>query len=366
MIDKKQNILIVDDEPGNLQLMGQILREDYDVSFAINGEKALELVEKISPDLILLDVMMPKINGYEVCQQLQENQKTKKIPVIFVTTKDQEEDETKGLELGAVDYISKPVSASIVKARVKNHLELKQAREEVERQNERLKVLLQMREDMGNMIVHDMRTPLSSILGYTQLLSMRDGVLPQFSSYLKSILNAGNSLNSFINDLLVLAKTENEKLSLNYSQVEIKSLLEEIKNIHNPSAELKKINLLVVTPEEPCTIKVDAKLFHRVLDNLITNALKFTQPNKSIILRAEYLENHSKQARFQVIDEGPGIPPEQREQIFDKFAIMQLKKKGVSQIGLGLAFCKVAIDAHEGEIFMTANEPQGSIFTIEI
>jgi len=129
MQQKRQSILIVDDMPTNIEILNEILGNDYEILFATNGEDAINIASNVSPDLILLDVVMPDIDGYEVCRRLKSNEKTKDIPVIFITSMDHEEDESKGLNIGAIDYITKPISSSIVKARVRNHLELKTYRD---------------------------------------------------------------------------------------------------------------------------------------------------------------------------------------------------------------------------------------------
>lgn len=139
MSDEKKHILIVDDEPNNLQLMRQVLEDQYKLAFATSGQKALKIVYEINPDLILLDIVMPDVNGYEICKNLKSDEHTRDIPIIFITAMGDEIDEAKGLEMGAVDYIIKPISRHIVRARVKNHLELKQARKDLEKQNRFIK-----------------------------------------------------------------------------------------------------------------------------------------------------------------------------------------------------------------------------------
>jgi two-component system sensor histidine kinase/response regulator len=366
----EHSILIVDDTPENLDVLDEILRGDYRIKVAVNGRSALKIAESTSPpDLILLDIMMPEMDGYEVLQRLKAEPKTSKIPVIFITAKSEPEDEKRGLELGAVDYITKPISPAIVSARVKNHLELKLAREELEKQNEQLKAMLQIREDMANMIVHDMRTPLASIMSFAELLAMKNGVLPEYLKYLQNIQTQANRLNSFLNDMLVLAKTEKTQLLLNRSPVDLRQMAETVVNMYSGMSRLKQISLVMeLPPEDGQTLSLDGNLFQRVLDNLVSNALKFAPTESKIILHIQYPENgaEKKPLRIQVIDEGPGIPPEQRERLFNKFAIVEMKRKGVQQVGLGLAFCKMVVDAHGGRIFVTDNHPKGSIFNIEI
>ncbi len=215
MTDKRYRILVVDDEPTNLQLMMQILNDRYQLAFAANGIKALEIAQKMETDLILLDIMMPDMDGYEVCRKLKGDEKTKHIPVIFVTAKDEVDDETRGLRLGAIDYITKPISPSIVKARVKNHLELKLAREKIEKQKKRLedqnRELLEagrLREDVERITRHDLKTPLNAIIGYPRMM-MADGNLPaDHLEYLKMIEEAGLMMLNMINLSLDIFKME--------------------------------------------------------------------------------------------------------------------------------------------------------------
>ncbi|MBF0112908.1 MAG: response regulator, partial [Desulfamplus sp.] len=166
----KKNILIVDDTEANIDILVDTLGDDYEVSVAMDGESAIEDVRTNPPDLILLDIMMPGIDGYEVCRRLKADEKSKAIPIIFITALSQVEDETKGLKLGAVDYVTKPISPSIVKARVENHLELKQAREELERQNHILQENIHLREEIDRISRHDLKTPLNSIISIPRIL----------------------------------------------------------------------------------------------------------------------------------------------------------------------------------------------------
>ena len=144
--DRKYTVLLVDDGPGNIDLLGEVLKQNYDIKVALNGEKALKIARSENPpDIILLDIMMPDMDGYEVCRRLKSNAQTHDIPVIFVTSMSEIENETKGFEIGAIDYITKPISSSIVRARVKNHLELKEAREYLKKQNEILEIRVEER-----------------------------------------------------------------------------------------------------------------------------------------------------------------------------------------------------------------------------
>ena len=161
----KSIVLVVDDVAENIDVLAGALADDYDVKIALNGEDALDIAfSKPYPDLILLDIMMPGMDGYEVCQRLKENKDTQDIPVIFVTAMDEMEDEAKGFTVGGVDYITKPIRTPIVLARVKAHLELEMAREHLKEQNRILKENLRLREDVDSIIRHDLKTPINVVM----------------------------------------------------------------------------------------------------------------------------------------------------------------------------------------------------------
>lgn len=358
-----ETILVVDDTPENIQILDDILTDEYIVKIALHGEMAIDITKSESPDLILLDIMMPNLDGYEVCRILKSMEDTKDIPIIFITAKNEIEDETKGLDLGAIDYILKPVNPSIVRARVRSHLKLRRAQEQVKRQNEQLKKLLQLREDFVHMAIHDMRSPLCTVLGVNELLKVKvDEKGLEFLEYSK---NAINTLNSLVNEILILARMENDTLLLNRSLVNLEKLVTMVTDMQMTTAKPKNISFEIDIPKQLPLLDVDVKLFQRLLDNLIGNAIKFSPKDNTIVIRIQYLMEKSC-VLLQIIDNGPGIPKEERERVFDKYAIVELKKKGVSQVGLGLAFCKMVVESHGGRIYVTGNEPKGSIFNIEI
>ena len=202
--DKKSRILIVDDTPRNIQVLGAILRQEgYQLNIAQNGLQALEVVEDTLPDLILLDVMMPELDGFETCTRLKKESRTKDIPIIFLTAKVETEDIVKGFEIGAVDYVIKPFNQTELLARVKTHLELKFARERVEQQNQELKANSKMREELSNMIVNDIQKPLTGVLSMATQIKMKTDD-PDLIEYAEKIEQNTNRVDSFMNDMLVL------------------------------------------------------------------------------------------------------------------------------------------------------------------
>jgi two-component system sensor histidine kinase/response regulator len=358
-------ILIVDDEPSARETLEALLfREGYELAFAASGPEALACLDELAPDVILLDVMMPGMDGFKVCQRLKTDKRWRHIPIILVTGLDSKEDLALGLAVGADDFLSKPVNGLELRARVRSMLRIK-------KQHDELEATLRLREDLAGMIVHDMRTPLASILGFSELLLRRNLATPEGLKYMDRIHNQAHRLNSFLNDMLMLAKMEHGKPILNRSIVDMNQLVLEVEKSHSVIARSKMVHLAIDLPEESRQISLDANLFQRMLDNLISNALKFSPAESTVTLRVEYPEAKTASSlqgprvRIQVLDEGPGIPEEHRDRIFDKFGIVALKERDISQVGLGLAFCKMVVEAHGGQIFVDANEPQGSVFTVK-
>jgi two-component system sensor histidine kinase/response regulator len=355
----RATILVVDDSPDTLTLISGLLRDQYRVKIANRGEPALAIAATTpQPDLILLDIMMPEMDGYEVCTQLKAKASTQNIPVIFLTAKTDIEDEQYGFELGAVDYITKPVSPPILLARVQTHLNLKSA-------YDRLQRLLKFREDMVNMIVHDLRNPLSSILPIADTLLESPELPPERrQKMLQLIQTGGKQLQILVEDLLLKAKLESSTLSLKRQPTNLCELCELALKELEAMAARKHIHLRPeFAPPPHRLINVDALLFRRAIENLITNAIKFSPSQSEITVSVNYPETTG--AVIAVADQGPGIESRLRERIFEKYEIGPTLE-GVPQLGLGLAFCKIIVEAHASKISVADNPPQGSIFTIEI
>lgn len=360
-------ILVVDDDPiAHDILEGFLFQENYHLVFARSGAEALALLNDLAVDIILLDVMMPDLDGFEVCRRIKSNEKWRHLPVILITALGSKTDLARGFEAGADDFLHKPVSDIELRARVRAMLRLK-------KQYDELQATLRLREDLAHMIVHDMRSPLSTILGYSELILLRDELSFESSEDVRRIHTQAVSLNSFLNDMLLLAKMEANQLLLHHSTVDVVGLIKLVQQNYNVVAELKKIRLVLDLPDKSVPSCLDSALFHRVIDNLLSNAIKFSPSGSTVTIRVEYprqkdgAQSNRPQLRLEVIDEGPGIPEEHQQRIFDKFEIVAMSQKdGTTQIGLGLAFCKMVTEAHGGRIFVRPNQPAGSIFTVEI
>jgi two-component system sensor histidine kinase/response regulator len=372
---KPASLLVIDDKPTNLEVIESLLSdEDYDIHYASSGPKALERLDSIKPDVILLDVMMPEMDGMEVCRRIKANSSWCHIPIIMVTILDAKEDLARCMDAGADDFISKPVNGIELRARVRSMLRMKQ-------QYDRVQSLLEMREDMVNMMVHDLRNPLSNILLSCGILQRNKFDENRKKKVIEQMLFSVNRLQSHIDTLLLLAKLESAKMVLNLVDEEVSLLARKVISNFLMLAEHKKINLTLDVPEKTYYIPVDIPIFMRILENLLANAIKFSPPHSEITIKIEYpetlseTESVSPKLRIQVIDEGPGVSPELQARIFEKYEIGDREASaqpnrvtGVKQTGLGLAFCKTAVEAHNGKIFVE-NRPspsKGAIFAIEI
>lgn len=354
---KKPSILIVDDDPNNFDVIeGLLYKFNYELFYTSSGKSALAQIDNISPDLILLDVMMPEMNGMEVCKIIKENKKWRCIPIIMVTALNDKNDLAQCLKMGADDFISKPVNGVELSARVHSMLRIKN-------QYDSLQEMLSLREEMTSIIVHDLRNPLTNIILCAGILKMPNLALDIYQQKIEEIVNSGEILNNQIDSLLQMSKIQSGKLTLNYKETNLQDLLtSEIKSFYN-LAQSRNIDFILRLPKEKKTVFLDSQLIRRTIDNLLSNALKFSPENSKIICELIYFDDHFQ---IKIIDSAETISDEQKELIFEKYQI-GYPLKGVKQIGLGLSFCKMAIEAHHGTIRVEDNpEGQGNVFIVSI
>ena len=349
----KAKILIVDDQLENLRLLEEILiGQGYEIRKAINGSTALMGVEAFSPDLILLDVNMPELDGYQVCQKLKNNRATRNIPIIFLSASDQIDYKIKAFEVGGVDYITKPFQVLEVLARVQTQIKVKR--------------FYEIRESLSKTIVHDLKNPLSVITIGSSALLRRNCLTENNLEILKVINSNSQRLDSLLNDLLMVAKMDADRLILHKSEVVITELLSNILKRFKIAAQEKQIKLVSAIPRSHKKVLVDTNLLQRAIENLLSNAIKFSNPNSKIEVQVAYEKNDSSsQFTIKVIDQGIGIKPELQQQIFESYNTGEYIGE-VPQIGLGLSFCKMVAEAHEGKILVEENCPCGSIFTLRL
>lgn len=355
----QQVVLVIDDEPANFDVIEILLfKEGFELHYKDNGVAAIADLGEIKPDIILLDVMMPDMDGIEVCQHLKNDPQWHHIPIIIVTALSDKEDLARCLDAGADDFVSKPINSTELRARVRSMLRIKS-------QYDRIQDTMRLREEMMQTIVHDLRNPLIGImLGCDSLraVDMSDRAKKRIDQIGKTI----EQMRLLIDDILTIGRIEAKKLVLNLTKIDLATMVQSAIDDIEPLTSNKHIQILGEFPTEPVYISGDKNLIRRVIDNLIDNAIKFSPQQSSIILKIECLpKNPDRQdlVKFQVIDSGIGISPEQKQVIFEKYEVGNIVT-GVSQIGLGLSFCKMTIEAHQGEISVANNHPKGSVFTI--
>lgn len=369
----KAKILIVDDEKKNIKLLkGMLFSENYNLFEACSGEEALGLVPAIHPDLILLDVMLPGVNGFEVCRQLKQNDKTKTIPIVMVTVLTEKEQRVKALKAGADDFLSKPVDHTELVVRIKSllriksyHDELLDSYTEIAEKNEKLLKLEKIKEGLTHMIIHDLRNPLGALSGFIELtLFDKQNLSENQLELLQGCASSCHDLKDMVQSLQDIYKMEEGKLELKKEEIHLGEVIDSTMRQFAPKATAKQIVLNCHKPDRLPMITVDRSLMRRVIANLLNNAVRHTHADGAVTITAEtHPENGCLHIR--VKDTGDGLAPEYHQKVFDKFEQVRLKNEGINvgASGLGLAFCKLAVEAHGGRIWVESDgEGKGASF----
>jgi signal transduction histidine kinase len=361
----KPKILIVDDTPTNLSILEEILEEDYFISVAQSGLQALNITERFMPDLILLDVNMPGIDGFETCRKLKSRKDTRNLPVIFITARAEPEDVIQGFKEGGVDYITKPFNHSEVLARVQTHLKVQQLIRQLGLKNDELKELNELKNKFLGMASHDMRNCLAVIKGYSQILKEDNKELPEETQdqFLSFIFKSSENMLKMVNELLDVSVIESGKLELDLQPESLKDLINHHIMISRFFADRKNIEIQSDLADVP-KCRIDANKIGQVIDNLISNAIKFSEPGKTIFIS---LKQQEGKLIFSVKDEGPGISDEDQAKLFQHFQKLSARPTaGESSSGLGLAISKRMIQAHDGCLNVTSQLGSGTTFSFEI
>ena len=357
------NILIVDDTAENLRLLASILgAQGYEARPVTSGRQALQAAERDPPDLILLDINMPQMNGYEVCLELKARERCRDVPVIFLTALGDVNDKVRAFEVGGVDYITKPFQVEEVLARVRTHIALRRVSRDLEQSYQRLHDLEKLRDDLVRMVVHDMRSPLMVVSGHLQLLRANVGsMLGEHAVDLEAALQGARTLTVMAEDLLDVSRLEDGKLALDRRVHDLGALASEV---CRSLAVLDRGRVIEVEVRDAAPVACDVALVRRVLENLVGNALKHTPEGGRVRIVQSAT---SAGVRVAVIDEGSGVPVEARARIFEKFETLAVRRdQRYHSVGLGLAFCKLAVEAHGGSIGVDSAEPRGSVFWFEL
>ncbi|MCL1882606.1 MAG: response regulator [Defluviitaleaceae bacterium] len=367
-MDKKNSILIVDDDRLNLVELSRILSE-YTIYAVTNGEEALKSANEHLPDLILLDIIMPGINGFDVFKELQVNENTASIPVIFISGMGSSKDESMGLSLGAVDYIRKPYDSTIVKLRVSSHLKIINLQREREHAVITAENASKSKTAFLESMSHEICTPMNAIMGITNMILQRNSLSGEDTDALNKIYASSEMLLDIINDILDLSKIEAGKISIFTAEYEIASVINDAINLNVIRVKSRPIEFTLEIDENvPARMVGDAVRIKQILNNLLSNAFKFTIAGKiTLSVKSEPTEDGIILG-ISVSDTGCGLSPEQLETLFDDYSRFTPDIGGITieGTGLGLAITKQLAELMDAEISVESQMNVGSTFSVKI
>ncbi len=360
----KPLILIVDDIPDNVEILGEILSPEYLIKFALNGQKALQLAQVSPiPDLILLDIMMPEMNGYDVCLALRKNPVTEKIPVIFVTAKNEDYDEVKGFEVGAVDYLTKPVSPIVVRARIKTHLQLQGAMLTLEKQKGILEENIRLREDVERITRHDLKSPLTAFINIPKMLMRDKNQTPDQVELLEILSKSGLRMLEMVNRSLDLYKMEKNQYIPNKVPGDVAKLVRQIFSELEVLASTNEIPVSLFIngnkagDESNFIIQGEESLFFSMLSNLIKNALEASPPGKEV--RADF--SFAGKYLIEIKNQGE-IPAAIRDRFLDRY--VTFGKQGGT--GRGVYSARLMARTLCGDLRFRSDPENGTVISVEL
>jgi len=360
-------VLIVEDDRLSARILSSILRpEGYELTDVSSGEAALELYPIFLPDLVLLDVMMPGINGYQTCRALKAAYGEDCAPIIFITAKSESDDIVEGLEAGGVDYVPKPFRPREAAARIRVHLHNRQLDLQHKRLVDQLNKSNQAKNRLLGMAAHDLRNPLASIRGLADFL--RDGTVgplaPEQSELVDSIHSASQAMLDLVNELLDTSVIEAGELRIRLQPSSLVELIEESVCMNEINAGKKGTRIVLELADGPDLLTMDAAKIRQVVDNLLSNAIKFSPAGSTVTIRTTQAPGRAVVA---VQDQGLGIPAGEADKLFKDFSRTSVRPTaGEPSTGLGLAICRKIIEAHAGRITAQNQPGGGCIFQFEL
>jgi two-component system, sensor histidine kinase and response regulator len=373
--------LIVDDVVQNIEVLGIMLREHaIKVIGATSAQQALRVLETTKPDIILLDIQMPDMDGFEACERIKANPDTKDIPVIFLTARTDIADIVRGFGLGAVDFVNKPFQVAELLARVRAHVELKQLRDAALRNNaalqsanERLQSLDQEKNELLGIVVHDLKNPLANIIFAADILEQMDESFTpeQRLQRVSQIRTVALYMSEITSNLLDINVIESGKLALYPELHDITKSVEHFIPTYRERANAKNITLNLALPSEPLMVFADSLRTREIIENLLSNAVKYSPEGKQVWLSFEKALSATTGAptgvQVVVRDEGPGLTSEDKERLFGKFARLSAKPTGGEQsTGLGLSIVKKLVEAMNGRVWCESEHGKGATFRVEL
>ncbi len=383
MTTQRPIILAIDDTPANLITLGTLLQEEYHLRFATSGKMGLSMALASPPDLILLDIMMPVVDGYETCKRIKADCQLKDIPVIFITAMTDTDSEVAGLSLGAADYITKPINVEIARRRIHNLIERENLRKEVEQHRKHLEDLVlgrimdlsvakeaaetahRVKNNFLARMSHELRTPLSAIIGMTEM-AMLHGTSPLQSEQLSQVLEASDQLLDLIKRLIDMTDLESMQLALDVRRFKLSTVLDSLARSLGPDAKGKGLDFCINADPalHDVVLQGDPVRLGQILLCMTGNAIKFTQQG-SVHVVAQWVEKTSTDIllRFEVRDTGIGIAPKDQQRIFQIFEqVDDSTRRSHSGVGLGLALSQQLVESMGGTVGLESQPGSGSVF----
>ena len=360
-------LLVVDDVQTNVLLLKALLgKEGYGILVANNGQEALEVIRNENPDLILLDVMMPGMDGFEVAERLKSEEFRCEIPIIFLTALDDTQSIVNGFKLGVGDFISKPFRKEELMVRIKHQLSLVAARRIIEEKNEELRKTIAGRDKMYSVIAHDLRSPMGSIKMVLNMLILN---LPseKIGDEMYELLTMANQTTedvfSLLDNLLKWTKSQIGKLNVVYQDIDVVEVVDGVIDIFNMVAGMKKITIREEKPEK-LAVSADIDMLKTVVRNLISNAIKFSNENSEVLVK---LEAKDGMAVVSVQDHGCGIDEEgQKKLLHTDTHFSTFGTNNEEGSGLGLLLCQDFVVKNGGKLWFTSKKGEGSIFSFSV
>jgi signal transduction histidine kinase len=357
--DRKFKVLIVDDVPKNIQLAGSILqKEEHNIFFANNGPTALKLTETNDFDLILLDIMMPEMDGFEVCTRLKKNPKTRDVPVIFLTAKSDSESTIKGFDTGAVDYVTKPFNEKELLARVKTHLQLRYTQQNLLEANA-------TKDKFFSIIAHDLKNPFNALLGLTNLVLDRYDYFDEEKKkeLIGMVHHSSKNMYQLLENLLDWSRMQTGKMKWDPDEIDLYTNAFETVLLLKVNAEKKNISLCSDI-EKNTKVYADANMVTMVMRNLISNAIKFTPERGSVRITARTDGDYEE---ITVSDTGVGMEEADMQKLFRIDAHYSTPGTANEQgTGLGLILCREFVEKNRGEIWVESELGKGSAFKFRL
>ncbi|MFQ3568482.1 MAG: response regulator [Aggregatilineales bacterium] len=358
----RPRILVVDDDPTNRKLLHRIFKEDYEVIAVEGGQQALELLECEPFHLVLLDVMMPVMTGFDVLTILRERAWLDDLPVIMISARDNNTDVVQGFRLGARDYITKPINVDVVRARVQTHIALKLLADEHKRTIEQLQLTQTMQDNFYRIVSHDLKGPLTNLRMAQFVLRDLIGEQAEALSILDNVDLMIDEMNDMIRVFLDALAARPGQITTKIGTISVADVLQNVSEQYALTAASKSISLRVAPTDQK--VRADARLLSQILSNLISNAIKYSPVGSETKV---YVERSGTAARIAVADEGPGVPVEERGGLFQMFSKLSPRPTGSeTSTGLGLWVVRQLAEAQGGCVGVDFPAGGGSVFWVEL